>query len=110
MCVQLGHDSVELRCDGEPATVALQEKVQATRLKGGLRTVLSTTKLVTKGRDSQSNGLAESSIRWWRAKVRTLRYDVLGKFGVELNPSMSVWPWLVELAALAPEVARPVVE
>eukprot|EP00971_Amphidinium_carterae_P290845 5775638-Amphidinium_carterae.1 len=44
---QLGYTTIQLRCDHEPATIALQERVQANRLP--LRTILSTGK----PRDSQ---------------------------------------------------------
>eukprot|EP00971_Amphidinium_carterae_P005711 113196-Amphidinium_carterae.1 len=94
-CAQLGHDAIELRCDGEPATIALQTKVQDLRLKKGLRTVLSTGKT----RDSASMGLAETSIRWWRAKLRTFKCDLEAKYGVTISPSSPLWAWMCRHAA-----------
>eukprot|EP00971_Amphidinium_carterae_P350904 6491802-Amphidinium_carterae.1 len=86
----MAYRECEIRVDNEQATLSLQAKVRDVRLKKGLRTVCSSGKT----RDSPSMGAVESSIRWWRSKVRTLRYDVQQVFGVSLTPDMAVWKWL----------------
>eukprot|EP00971_Amphidinium_carterae_P104207 2063755-Amphidinium_carterae.2 len=94
-CSQLGYGAVELRCDGELATIALQHKVQDIRLQKGFRTVLSTGKL----RDSASMGCAEAAVRWWRAKLKTLKYHVQEKYAIEVDRSFEIWSWLCRHAA-----------
>eukprot|EP00971_Amphidinium_carterae_P190885 3787957-Amphidinium_carterae.1 len=86
----MAYKECEIRVDNEPAIVALQGKIQEARLKKGLRTVCSTGKT----RDSPSMGSVESAIRWWRSKVRTLRYALQQEFGISVTPDMAIWKWL----------------
>jgi len=84
---QLGHKTCGLRCDNEPAALALQERVQAERKD---RTILSNGSLM----DSQSMGQAETAVRWWREKLRTFRYMVEGNYARKITPNHPLWPWL----------------
>ena len=90
---QLGYSTVELRCDGEPATVGLQVRVQEARAP--MRTILSTGKL----RDSASMGGVESVTRWWRAKLRTLKLYTEAKYKQRIDPAHCLWQWAVRHAA-----------
>eukprot|EP00971_Amphidinium_carterae_P197378 3917609-Amphidinium_carterae.5 len=54
----------------QPATTALQDNVRDKRMP--LRTMVSTGKL----RDSTSMVAVEATIKWWRAKLRTMKLFV----------------------------------
>ena len=43
-------------------------------------------------------GQVESTIRWWRAKLKTLRYGMEMQHGAKLTANHVLWPHLVEAA------------
>ena len=45
--------------------------------------------------DSASMGLVESTIRWWRARLKTMRLFVERKYGKRLGVKSPLWPFLV---------------
>ena len=67
--------------DNEPTIIALKEAVKKDRV--GKETDLREGAL----RDSQSMGLAESNLRQWQIKARTLRFDVESRYGCTLTPT-----------------------
>ena len=50
-------------------------------------------------KQSSSMGQVESTIRWWRAKLKTLRYGMEMQHGAKLTPNHVLWPHLVEAAS-----------
>ena len=92
---QLGFHKVEVRCDTENATVAIQNQLLDVRSKAGEATLITNGKT----RDSKSMGLVESVIRWWRGKLKTLRFSVEHKYARKLTPNHVLWSWLARHAA-----------
>ena len=84
---------VGLLSDNGPTVIALKEAVKKDRV--GKETDLREGTL----RDSQPCGLAESNLRQWQIKARTLRFDVESRYGCTRTPDKVVWPWIVKHGA-----------
>ena len=92
---QMGYSSVELRCDNEPSVKAIQQGILDIRSKAGDKTVITNGKT----RDSQSMGLVETTIRWWRGKLKTFRFAVENRYGRKVTPKHVLWSWLARHSA-----------
>jgi len=92
---QMGYASVELRCDNEPAVKAIQQGVLAIRSKEKDKTILTNGKT----KDSKSMGLVETTIRWWRGKLKTFRFSVENRYGRKITPKHLMWSWLARHSA-----------
>ena len=91
--------AVEVRSDGENAMKSILARIAATR-------EAPVTVSTGKTRDSQSMGRVESTIRWWRGKARTLRYDVEMKYGRKVTPDHAMWPYLVDISSCITSMYR----
>ena len=74
---------VELRTDGEPSILALVTAVKRKRE--------GTTSTEGSVKDSASMGAIETVIRWWQAKVRTLKSDFEERYKQILTADHVVW-------------------
>ena len=85
------HKHVRLRCDGEPATIALANKVK--HMAGDL------VKLETPKHSSASNP-AERAIQAVEEKARTIRADCQMRFGngETFGADKPIWAWLLRHA------------
>ena len=92
---QMGYSRVHIRCDNEPAAVSLQKQLLDVRSAKDEATTISNGKT----RDSKSMGAAEVTIRWWRSKLRALRYSVEMAYGIKLTPDSLLWSWLARHSA-----------
>ena len=59
------------------------------------RAVLST--VVPVG-SSKSNGIVERAIQSVQRMIRTIRSDIEGQWGVKIDATHSIWPWIAEHA------------
>ena len=88
---RMGHyGRLIIRSDGEPAIVALLEEV--ARRRAGAVTVLEKS---PKG-DSQSNGLAERSVRGLEEMLRVHKLDLEEKLKERIQMDHVAVEWLVE--------------
>ena len=86
------HKHVRLRCDGEPATVALANKVK--NMAGDL------VKFETTPKHSSASILAERAIQAVEEQSRTIRADCQVRFGSSENfgADKPIWAWLLRHA------------
>ena len=96
---ELNLERTVIKTDGEPTICALAKAVKARRKRP---TDLEHGSL----KDSASMGAVEGPIRWWQAKVRTLRYDLEKRYGIHLTASDPLWPWLTRYTAWATSTYR----
>ena len=57
-------------------------------------------------KDSANMGQVEATIRWWRGKLKTLRYDVEMRYARKVAPNHVLWPFLVEASAFLTNAYR----
>ena len=88
------HKHERLRCDGEPATVALANKVK--HLVGDL------VKFETTPKHSSASNLAERAIQAVEEQARTIRADCQMRFrsGEHFGRDKPIWAWLLRHAGL----------
>ena len=86
------HKHVRLRCDGEPATVALANKVK--HISGDL------VKLETTPKHSSASNPAERAIQAVEERSRTIRADCQMRFGSSetFGAVKQIWAWLLRHA------------
>ena len=86
------HKHERLRCDGEPATVALANKVK--HLAGDL------VKFETTPKHSSASNPAERAIQAVEEQARTIRSDCQVRFGSgeTLGADEPIWAWLLRHA------------
>ena len=53
----------------------------------------------SKAKDSQSNGVVERAVQSIEGLVRTLKFGLEKRLGVQIESSHAVMAWIVELAA-----------
>ena len=93
----LGHVSVILRSDGEPAIVTMLE---ALRDRGGqLESVEEEVIQAAPAHSHPCVGTGERSIQTIRAQMRTLVVQLQRKVGMELTADSPILPWAVRHAA-----------
>ena len=83
---------ITIRTDGEPALVALMERVKTARPED---TVLQRTPT----RSSQSLGAGERAVRTVKEQFKTLRFQLEVKAGMKLHPGLPIWAWIGRHAA-----------
>jgi hypothetical protein len=83
---------VTIRTDGEPAIVALMDRVKAARPE---ETVLQRSPT----RSSQSLGAGERAVRTVKEQFRTLRFQLEMKVGMKITPDLPIWSWIGRHAA-----------
>ena len=86
------HKHVRLRCDGEPATVALANKVK--NMAGDL------VKFETTPKPSSASNPAERAIEAVEEQARTIRADCQMRFGrgETFGADKPIWAWLLRHA------------
>ena len=89
---RLGYRKLCLKCDGEPALVAIQHEVVKRR---PFETLLENCP----AGDSQANGIAERAVQTIAQQVRVLRHSLQCKLGAIVPGSHAITCWLVEHAA-----------
>ena len=47
---------------------------------------------------SKSNGIVERAIQSVQGMIRTIRSDIEGRWGVKIDATQSIWPWIAEHA------------
>jgi hypothetical protein len=91
--------AVTVRSDTEHAPQAIIAAIVAKR-------ETEVTHQSGKLKDSASMGQVEATIRWWRGKLKTLRYDVEMRYGRKVTPNHVLWPFLVEISAFITNAYR----
>ena len=89
---KLGHSELILKSDGEPAMVALKQRVKQERPE---RIVLEESPVT----ESQANGAVENAIRQVQGQIRTTKDCLESRIGVKLTGEDTIFPWLVSHAA-----------
>ena len=85
---QLGYKKLILKSDGEPAILALKEKVKAEREED---IILENSP----AHDSQSNGEIEQAIQSWQGQCRTVKSAFETRCKRKLPNNHPLFPWLV---------------
>ena len=90
----LGSQTVTLKCDNEPAILALAQEIRRLRRESSV-TVFEQPEEGEK----QSNYLAEGSVNIVKGLIRTLKSSTESNLRTEIGPSRPVMPWIIEHAA-----------
>ena len=97
---QLGHSSLAIRTDGEPMIVQLAEAVRDELTQHGWKgTTLRVTTERTPRYSPQSLGSVGAAQSMLKGDVLCLRSSLEEAVGREVNPTMSIWPWMVRHAS-----------
>ena len=91
---QLGHNTVTLRCDNEPAIEAVAREIAQARQEGS-QTVPERPPVG----DSQSNGVIERAVGLVAGQARTLKAALEHRIGTRIPPDARILCRLVEFAA-----------
>ena len=89
---KLGHPEIVLKSDGEPAIVALKQRVKQERSE---RIVLEESPV----KDSQANGGIENAIRQTQGQIRAIKDCLESRLGRKITGDEVIFPWLVSHAA-----------
>ena len=90
----LGSQSVTLKCDNEPAILALAQEIRRLRREG------STTIFEhPEEGEKQRNHLAEGSVNIVKGLIRTFKSSTESNLRTEIGPSHPLIPWMIEHAA-----------
>lgn len=90
----LGHTKVVMKCDNEPAIVALARDIRANRAEG-----METAIEHSPTGESQSNGTAERGIGIIEGVIRTMKDALESRIGTTIPATCKALTWLVEHAA-----------
>ena len=90
----LGSQTVTLKCDNEPAILALAQEIRRLRRESSI-TILEHPEEGEK----QSNHLAEGSVNIVKGLIRTLKSSTESNLRTEIGPSHPLIPWIIEHAA-----------
>ncbi len=93
---QLRNKRVAIRRDGEPAMVALAQKVQINGKGHGMEIQLQQVP----ANSHQSSGAVENANDLIQKHVRTMRLDVEQGGECQDHPGLGIWPWLAGRFAL----------
>ena len=86
---------VIVKCDNEPAIVAVVNELGRLRAaKGGRRMVVENSPV----HSSKSNGVIERGVQTAQGMIRTLRSALEDRWGVKLDTDHAVWSWMAEYA------------
>ena len=87
------NDKVILKCDQEAALVDLAKAI--ARIRKEVETVIEHSK----AKDSQTNGVAERAVQSVEGLVRTMKFALEKRLGVQICSSHPLMAWIVEHAA-----------
>ena len=90
----LGSQTVTLKCDNEPAILALAQEIRRLRREGSI-TIFEHPEEGEK----QSNHLAEGGVNIVKGLIRTLKSSTESNLRTEIGPSQPLIPWIIEHAA-----------
>ena len=90
----LGSQTVTLKCDNEPAILALAQEIRRLRRESSI-TIFEHPEEGEK----QSNHLAEGSVNIVKGLIRTLKSSTESNLRTEIGPSHPLIPWIIEHAA-----------
>ena len=90
----LGSQTVTLKCDNEPAILALAQEIRRLRREDSI----TIFKHPEEG-EKQSNHLAEGSVNIVKGLLRTLKSSTETNLRTEIGPSHPLIPWIIEHAA-----------
>ena len=90
----LGSQTVTLKCDNEPAILALAQKIRRLRREDSI-----TIFKHPEEDEKQSNHLAEGSVNIVKGLIRNLKSSTESNLRTEIGPSQTLIPWIIEYAA-----------
>ena len=90
----LGSQTVTMKCDNEPAILALAQEIRRLRRESSI-TILEHPEEGEK----QSNHLAEGGVNIVKGLIRTLKSSTESNLRTEIGPSHPLIPWIKEHAA-----------
>ena len=89
---ELGYTKVVIKTDGEPAIVAVQEKIAANRVHG---TLVENPPAY----DPQANGGAERAVAEVKAQLRAIKFGLEKKVGTRIDIGRPMVEWMIPHAA-----------
>ena len=92
---RMAYDRVRLRCDGEPSAKALQEQIIGICKAGGIQVDAEEAPK----HSSQSMGSVGKFQDTHQRQLRAIRSDLETRYGVVIDPTWIVWPWMVRHTA-----------
>ena len=94
---EIGLESVDIivKSDNEPALTSLITSWSTMRaMTSGSRMIVENSPVGS----SKSNGIVERAIQSVQGMIRTIRSDIEGRWGVKIDATHSIWPWIAEHA------------
>ena len=91
---RMSYVRARLRTDGEPAIIALAEKVKMKLLAEGMKVDVETSPRYS----SKSMGAVGRAQRTLEGQVRSMKADVELSTSLKVDPDWPIWPWLVRHA------------
>ena len=94
---EIGLESVDIivKSDNEPALTSLIALWSTMRaMTSGSRMIIENSPVGS----SKSNGIVERAIQSVQGMIRTIRSDIEGRWGVKIDATHSIWPWIAEHA------------
>ena len=94
---EIGLESVDIivKSDNEPALTTLIASWSTMRaMTSGSRMIIENSPVGS----SNINGIVESAIQSVQGMIRTIRSDIEGRWGVKVDATHSIWPWIAEHA------------
>ena len=94
---EIGLESVDIivKSDNEPALTSLIASWSTMRaMTSGSRMIIENSPVGS----SKSNGIVERAIQSVQGMIRTIRSDIEGRWGVKIDATHSIWPWIAEHA------------
>ena len=87
---RLGIQTVTLKCDNNPATLAPAQEIRRLRIESSI-TILQ--------HSEEGDHLAEASVNIVKGLIRTLKSSTESKLRPEIGPSHPLIPWITEHSA-----------
>ena len=94
---EIGLESVDIivKSDNEPALTSLIASWSTMRaMTSGSRMIIEKSPVGS----SKSNGIVERAVQSVQGMIRTIRSDIEGRWGVKIDVTHSIWPWIAEHA------------
>ena len=88
---KLGHNSIILKSDQEPAIREFQEAIQNYRSRNGMKTHVENSAV----NDHRQNGLAENGVRNAQAQIRTMKCGLDRKLNKQVPAKTAILYWLI---------------
>ena len=85
----LGHNTISLQTDNEPATLALQDLITAVRTRLGFKTLVRDAAVESHA----SNGHAEKTVDLLRGLSNVFLDQARSKYGIEINADHPLMAW-----------------